>query len=522
MTQNSDGLFVRYTGAELLKEINIVDTPGTNVILQRQQQLTEEFIPRADLVLFVLSADRPFTDSEVKFLKYVREWGKKVVFVVNKIDLLANSDEIREVQAFVEDNARRLLSVDGALAFPVSAKRATEAKLECRYALGDTGRGILTVQEQEYLSTSSKWQASRFEELECHVRDFLLGGSSGEGSESVKLKLQTPLFVAEALLDASRSQLESELKVLKEDARSISMIDAQMKSFRNEMLKEGTMQKTEVQQQANRMVSMISSVIDQVMQFSNWQALIPYLNKKQNRKTTMAASVLYNQGVVSKDAIQRVNDVLDEHENWLQVNCERVTSNYTSFVEERMAAFGQLLPLTEQSEEERRKWRDSRASTLDNADQIPAFDIDIETVGASIENEIQEAVVSSASTAASAGGLALLLTYLLPTTLEDLLAVGLSAAIGYASLLNIPVRRIEAKKKIEQQVDSSIQAIHLSMDARREAALEACIGKVNDLTAPLNEYVAAEMQRVESNLDQLSKYSNEMEEFKKKISGMQL
>ena len=43
----------------------IVDTPGTNVILQRQQRLTEEFVPRADLLLFVISADRPLTESEV-------------------------------------------------------------------------------------------------------------------------------------------------------------------------------------------------------------------------------------------------------------------------------------------------------------------------------------------------------------------------------------------------------------------------------------------------------------------------
>lgn len=43
----------------------IVDTPGTNVILQRQQRLTEEFVPRADLLLFVMSADRPLTESEV-------------------------------------------------------------------------------------------------------------------------------------------------------------------------------------------------------------------------------------------------------------------------------------------------------------------------------------------------------------------------------------------------------------------------------------------------------------------------
>ena len=33
----------------------------------------------------MLSADRPLTESEVKFLQYVRQWGKKVVFVVNKV-----------------------------------------------------------------------------------------------------------------------------------------------------------------------------------------------------------------------------------------------------------------------------------------------------------------------------------------------------------------------------------------------------------------------------------------------------
>lgn len=48
-----------------LKQMTIVDTPGTNVILQRQQRLTEEFVPRADLLLFVISADRPLTGSEV-------------------------------------------------------------------------------------------------------------------------------------------------------------------------------------------------------------------------------------------------------------------------------------------------------------------------------------------------------------------------------------------------------------------------------------------------------------------------
>lgn len=54
--------------------MNIVDTPGTNVILQRQQRLTEEFVPRADLLLFVISADRPLTESEVRDYFHLLMW----------------------------------------------------------------------------------------------------------------------------------------------------------------------------------------------------------------------------------------------------------------------------------------------------------------------------------------------------------------------------------------------------------------------------------------------------------------
>lgn len=36
--------------AQCLPQVNVVDTPGTNVILGRQQRLTEEYVPRADLV----------------------------------------------------------------------------------------------------------------------------------------------------------------------------------------------------------------------------------------------------------------------------------------------------------------------------------------------------------------------------------------------------------------------------------------------------------------------------------------
>ena len=62
---------------DILRQLNIVDTPGTNAIIQEHQAITEEFVPRADLVLFITSADRPFTESERNFMSQIKAWGKK-------------------------------------------------------------------------------------------------------------------------------------------------------------------------------------------------------------------------------------------------------------------------------------------------------------------------------------------------------------------------------------------------------------------------------------------------------------
>ena len=53
----------------LLQELNVVDTPGTNAVIRQHERLTNEFVPRSDLVLFVTSADRPLTESERQFLE---------------------------------------------------------------------------------------------------------------------------------------------------------------------------------------------------------------------------------------------------------------------------------------------------------------------------------------------------------------------------------------------------------------------------------------------------------------------
>ncbi|MDX1699343.1 MAG: dynamin family protein, partial [Melioribacteraceae bacterium] len=74
--------------AEILKSVAIVDTPGTNTIIENHQEITQKFVPNSDLVIFVFPAKNPHTQSSWELLDYVsEEWKKKVVFVLQQADL---------------------------------------------------------------------------------------------------------------------------------------------------------------------------------------------------------------------------------------------------------------------------------------------------------------------------------------------------------------------------------------------------------------------------------------------------
>lgn len=77
----------------ILQEISIVDTPGTNTIVEHHQEITERFVPVSDLVVFVFEAKNPYRKSAWDFLSFInQEWKKKVIFVLQQKDLLNEND----------------------------------------------------------------------------------------------------------------------------------------------------------------------------------------------------------------------------------------------------------------------------------------------------------------------------------------------------------------------------------------------------------------------------------------------
>jgi len=110
---------------EVLREITMVDTPGTNSIVRDHQTITENYIPQSDLVVFVFSAVNPHTKSAWELLTLIkRQWHRKVVFVLQQSDR-ASQKELTTNLEHVRQYARER-QVENPHVFILSAKREME------------------------------------------------------------------------------------------------------------------------------------------------------------------------------------------------------------------------------------------------------------------------------------------------------------------------------------------------------------------------------------------------------------
>ena len=110
---------------DILKEVAIVDTPGTNTIIEKHQQITEEFIPSSDLIVFVFESKNPYRQSAWDFLEYIKDdWKKKVIFVLQQKDLMDAADLRINIDGVVNQAEKKGMSRP--LVFAVSAKMEQE------------------------------------------------------------------------------------------------------------------------------------------------------------------------------------------------------------------------------------------------------------------------------------------------------------------------------------------------------------------------------------------------------------
>ncbi len=96
-----------FHSASILKYISIVDTPGMGSVLPHNSQTIRSIIPKIDTAPYVLSADMPITQTDIDFIKDFKQDVLKILFVLNKVDLLNEEDLLK----MIKHNLRALNSI---------------------------------------------------------------------------------------------------------------------------------------------------------------------------------------------------------------------------------------------------------------------------------------------------------------------------------------------------------------------------------------------------------------------------
>lgn len=117
--------------SELLKNLVLVDTPGLGSLYEHNSETTVSFIPKIDAALFVLSADLPMSKADGEFLKSISNRVPKLIYLLNKIDLL-KTEELEQLRDFnikniAKQTDKNTSSID---LIPVSAKQYLESSTD--------------------------------------------------------------------------------------------------------------------------------------------------------------------------------------------------------------------------------------------------------------------------------------------------------------------------------------------------------------------------------------------------------
>ncbi|MEO5754557.1 MAG: dynamin family protein [Chthoniobacterales bacterium] len=202
----------RYQPIAFLQDFNIVDTPGTNTMVAEHQAITENFIPRADLILFVFSVVNPWGASAWELLKFVNQkWLKNIVFVLQQSDL-RDPKEVAVIEQHLRETANQQLGFAPPI-FAVSARKAFLART--------------TGVDKERLM-----QESQFEPFEKHIN--LMVDQSRHGLP----KLMTSCQTAAVILFDSSSRVRNILDTIVRDEEELSRLEGILESRKEQTLRQ--------------------------------------------------------------------------------------------------------------------------------------------------------------------------------------------------------------------------------------------------------------------------------------------
>jgi len=437
-----DPFVVRLTlDSRQLEGLALVDTPGTNAVIRRHQVLTEGFLPRADLLLFLTSADRPFSESERQFLTLAKRWGRNVLMIINKADLLGTELERQEVQTFVEKYARETLGLTPPTFLVSSRNEKTD---------GDPGFGALRA------------------DLESRLNE----------KERTRLKLENPLNIAASLLDGELERVKLAREVLKEDFALLEGLEGETRLHTEDMSAE--------------LAGQLAKLDGHLEDFG--RRATHYIEDRM--RIQKIGSLLKGKELEAGFEREAVADLPQRLEQTLSGAVDRLLERNLRFWEDTQARLRarQDIKLPET------RFQMDRQNLMQNI--VTKADVQLsslthEDFAQRFVADAQGALVTSGLTAVGGIGLGALTVALVSTTALDI--TGITAGITLTALgaLVLPARRRAAVAKVRSSIEDTRRTLHALISREYALEQERFTARLNDTMAPWTRFIRLERDKLE-------------------------
>jgi len=455
----------------LLRDLHIVDTPGTNAIIREHERITAEFVPRSDLVLFVTSADRPFTETERAFLEQIRGWGKKVVVVINKIDILDGAPQIEEVTNFVASSAHRLLGFSPDV-FPVSARLALRAKQ------GDP----------------SVWQASRFEALERYIESTL------DAPGRVQLKLLNPLGVATSLASRHAAVVQERLTLLADDFATLDDVERQLGVYQQDLTRDLELRMADIDRILLQMEQRGHEYFDDTMRIGRVMDLLNRTRIQEGFERLVVA-----------DAPQQIEKKIGELVDWLVAMDLRQWQAVTAHLAERRRQYRERIVGDEAGRFHYDRTRLIDAVGGDAQRVVDSYDRRREAQ--ELADGARNAVAAAAAVGAGAVGFGALVATIASTAAADFTGLLMASLFGTLGFFVIPAKRKRAKEEMRTKVAALRHRLSTSLREQFGREVGRSGDRIREGIAPYSRFVRAEG-------DSLKAIQKELEDATAALTGL--
>ena len=459
--QAVDENFAIYTyPLPLLKELNIVDTPGTNAVIRHHERLTNEFMPRSDLVLFTTSADHPLTESERQFLERILAWGKKIVFALNKADIIESDAALEEVRSFVLKHATLILK-DTPEFFPVSARLAQRALAETDPA-----------QRQRL------WVDSGLAALEQFINSTL------DDTTRLQLKFNNPLGVADHLVSQAAETNRTQSEDLREDLQTAASLESTLTNYERDLQNELQPRLAEMENILHRLEQRGLDFFDSTIRLTKIQELM----RGDKVRAEFEKRVLADVPQQIEEQVQRLID-------WLVQKDLQEWQRVMTYVQRRKALHAEHIvgEGIEPRELRRRELIDSMGKTVQRI--IETYDRDREAKA--LAAHVESAVAQTALLEVGAVGLGALVTAAVLSSSLDITGILMAGTMAILGLFVIPYRRNQAKDNFKKKMIDLRTRLLDSLTHQFTHEFENAVTRLKDGVAPYVRYVNAERERVE-------------------------